>query len=72
MATDQNIKNKTLSLEIDTAYGKYGALHGRYIYFYFPKCTRKPSLGNLFAVDRIFHEQLKPEDIQYCIVIHET
>ena len=23
MATDQNIKNKTLALEIDTAYGKY-------------------------------------------------
>ena len=33
MATDQNIKNKILSSEIDTAYGKYGALHGRYIYF---------------------------------------
>ena len=24
MATDQNIKNKTLASEIDTAYGKYG------------------------------------------------
>ena len=24
MATDQNIKNKTLAPEIDTAYGKYG------------------------------------------------
>ena len=29
MATDQNIKNKTLASEIDTAYGKYD----RYIYF---------------------------------------
>ena len=28
--------------------------------------------GNLFVVDRIFHEQLRPEDIQYCIVIHEN
>ena len=24
MATDQNIKSKTLASEIDTAYGKYG------------------------------------------------
>ena len=24
MATDQNIKNKTLASKIDTAYGKYG------------------------------------------------
>ena len=28
--------------------------------------------GNLFAVDRIFHGQLRPENIQYCIVIHEN
>ena len=38
----------------------------------FAKCTRKLLLGNLFAVDRIFYGQLRPEDIQYCIVIHEN
>ena len=34
----------------------------------FAKCTRKPLLGNLFAADRIFYGQPRPEDIQYCIV----
>ena len=67
MASDQNIKNKTLASEIDTAYRKY-----KYIYFYFAKCTRKLLLGNLFAVDRIFYGQLRAESIQYCIVIHEN
>ena len=30
------------------------------------KCTRKPLLGNLFVVDRIFFGRLRPEDIKYC------
>ena len=34
----------------------------------FAKCTRKPLLGDLFAADRIFYGQPRPEDIQYCIV----
>ena len=29
-------------------------------------------MRNLFAVDRIFYGQLRPENIQYCIVIHEN
>ena len=32
MATDQNIKNKTLASEIDTANGR-GIADGRYTYF---------------------------------------
>ena len=31
MATDQNIKNKTLASDIDTAYGRH-ILQGKYIY----------------------------------------
>ena len=46
--------------------------HGRYIYFWFAKCTRKLLLRKLFAFDRIFYGQLRLEDIQYCIVIHEN
>ena len=28
--------------------------------------------GILFAADRIFYGQVRPEDIPYCIVIHEN
>ena len=28
--------------------------------------TRKPLLGNLIVVDRVFFGRLRPEDIQYC------
>ena len=71
MATNQNIKNKTLALEIDTVYSNYGTLVGSYIFFSFQN-VQGPLLGNLFAVDRIFYGQLRPEDIQYCIAIHEN
>ena len=47
-------------------------VHGRCIYFSFAKCTRKLLLGNLFAVDKIFYGQLRPENIQYFISIHEN
>ena len=30
------------------------------------KCARKPLLGNLFVIGRIFFGRLTPEDIQYC------
>ena len=33
---------------------------------------KKLLLGNLFSVDIIFYGQLKTEDIQYFIVIHEN
>ena len=36
------------------------------IYFITYKFTRKPLLGNLFVVDRIFFKWFRPEDIQYC------
>ena len=32
MATDQNIKNKTLASEINTAYDKYGTLVGTFTF----------------------------------------
>ena len=47
-------------------------VHGRDIYFWFAKCTKKPLLGNFFDAGRIFYGQLRPEDIHYCIVIHEN
>ena len=30
------------------------------------KCRRKPLLGNLFVISRIFFGRLRPEDIKYC------
>ena len=65
MATDQNIKNKTLASEIVTAYGKVHL-------FSVCKIYKEAITGNLFAVDRTFYGQHGPEDIQYCIAIHEN
>ena len=78
MATDQNIKNKTLASEIDTAFrgGFRTAATSRvdprplvgtwWIDMQFGTYFRKPLLGNLFVVDGIFFGGLRPEDIQYC------
>ena len=70
MATDQNVKNKTLASEIDTAYGRYivdlHVSHRRSLFLHFCiylflsyKCKRKSLMGNLFG-------RLCPEDIPYC------
>ena len=29
-------------------------------------------MGDLFAVDRIFYGKLRPENIQFCVVIEEN
>ena len=63
MATDQNIKNKNLALEIVTVYIRY-MVHGQLIcltsqesflailhLFLTYKTTRKPLLGNVFLSD---------------------
>ena len=70
MATDQDIENKTLVSEIDKAYGKYGIWQVQL--FLVCKMYKEALLRNLFAIDRIFYGQLRPEDIQYCIVNHEN
>ena len=62
MATDQNIKNKTLASEIDTAYGRYmvdwHVSPRKYLFLQLQ--------GNFFIDDRIFFGRLRPADIQYC------
>ena len=70
MATDQNIKSKTLASEIDTAYGKYGTWQVHLFLVY--KMYKEAITGEFFCSDRIFYAQLRPHDIQYCIVIHEN
>ena len=68
IATDQN--NKTLVLETDTVYGRY--MVDRHVsprknfFLQFCICFRKPLLGNLFVVDRIFFGGIRPEDIEHC------
>ena len=78
MATDQNIKNKVFVWEIETAYDRYmmgWTCTCRTVQESFPailhlfltyKCRRKPLLGNLFVIGRIFFGRLRPEDIKYC------
>ena len=70
MATDQNIKSKNLASEIDTAYGKYGTWQVHLFLVY--KMYKEAITGEFFCSDRIFYAQLRPQDIQYCIVIHEN
>ena len=58
LETGQNIKNEILASEIDTAYCRYmvdwhvSPRKSLFLKFYIH--FRKPLLGNLFAVDRIF------------------
>ena len=58
MATDQNIKNKTLAWETVTAYGRYlvdwHVSPRKSLFLQFCISFRKPLLGNLFLIDRIF------------------
>ena len=65
MATDQNIKNKILASEIDAAYGKYmvdwHVSPRKSLFLQFCIYFRKPLLGKLFVVDRIFFGGLWPE-----------
>ena len=70
MAADQNIKNKTLTSEIETVYDRYildwHVSLRKSLFLQFWIYFRKTLLGNLFVVDRIFFGGLRPEDIQYC------
>ena len=70
MLTHQNIKNETLALEINTAYGRYivdrHVSRRKSLFLQFCKYTKKLLLGNLFVVNRIFFGWLKPGDMQYC------
>ena len=68
MANDQIIKNKTLASEIDAACGKYGTCQ---VHLFLVCKMYKQAITGEFAVDRIFYGQLRGEDTQYCIVIHE-
>ena len=66
----QKFKKNTLASEIDAAYGRYMVVWHvslrKNLFLELCIYFRKPLLGNLFVVDRIFFGGLRLEDIQYC------